>query len=399
MQVRENTKRPRGRATQDSHAVADRQTVFAPSSAHRGAADPRTTVAGVPTPVGPLSAWLAVLPGLADVTAAELAELGLRPVAARGGLQVDLPPGSLSDLLGRLRTAEQLLIDGGRTTVSSLGDLDRLAAQLAAAGWGGGPPRWVLRATAQTTAATARLQRAIDDRPDPPPTDPQRPSVVVHLTLRRDGAQIALDPAGFALHQRGYRLDPGPAPLRETLAAAALRWAGHQPTMTVWDPCCGAGTFAIEALLAGQRLALRDWAWAPRAAASTGSVVGRALCGDLDPDQVARTRSNADRAGVAGLVRAEVRELAAWPPDPAIDLVACNLPWGERIGTRADARRLVQRWAAAVARTAPDRPAVVVVAEPQLADDTGLRDRRVLATRNGGKAVWLVAGRIPRGRP
>ncbi|MBM4346170.1 MAG: hypothetical protein FJ100_22580, partial [Deltaproteobacteria bacterium] len=62
----------------------------------------------------------------------------------------------------------------------------------------------------------------------------------------------------------------------------------------------------------------------------------------------------------------------------------------------AEARRLVQRWAAAVARTAPDRPAVVVVAEPQLASDTGLRDAQVVATRNGGKAVWLVVGRTPR---
>ncbi len=392
--------RPKRRATQDSHAVADRQTVLLPPTAHRGDAHPGEPTGGIARLTDPLSVWLAVLPGMAEVTVAELARLGHRATAARGGLQVALPAGSLPELLGRLRTAEQLLIDCGQTAVADVADLDRIAGELAVRGWLRGPaPRWVLHATALTTSLAARLQRALDARPDPRPGDADHPPTVVHLTVARAAAVLAIDPAGYPLHQRGYRLAPGPAPLRETLAAAALQWAGHQPGMTVWDPCCGSGTFGIEALLAERPVNLRPWACVPAPSPANVPIAGLALCGDFDAEQVGRTLANAERGGVAGRLCAEVREMAAWSPDPTIDLIASNLPWGDRLGSRADARRIVQRWAAAVARTAPDRPAVVVVAEPQLADDTGLRDRRVLATRNGGKAVWLVAGRTVGRRP
>lgn len=84
----------------------------------------------------------------------------------------------------------------------------------------------------------------------------KRPSVDRHdadvnLDLRiRDGkAEIRLDLSGGALHRRGYRKETVPAPIRETVAAAALEmtgWTGEKPLV---DPMCGSGTLLCEALM------------------------------------------------------------------------------------------------------------------------------------------------------
>lgn len=346
----------------------------------------------------PLRVWLASLPNLAGVTAAEIAEHGIAAQPVGGGLEIACSDGQLAMLAGALATAEQVLVRLGDASLGSEGDLARLGEKLCADGWLAGPQqaRVAVHAKAATVAKAAWLHNAADrwaQGGDGSPT--------VHLTVGKTAVAVAVEPAGFALHQRGYRLDPGQAPLRETLAAAALRWAGHQPGMSVWDACCGSGTLAIEALLAGQNHT-RRWA-APRIAAvqadapNPQTAAGTARCGDLDPQAVARTLANAERAGVAGRMQCDARELGQWRADAPVDFAAANLPWGGRLATRAEARRLAERWAAVARRVAAGAKALVVIGEPQLAGALGLVGSEVLATRNGGRAVWLAKGTVPAG--
>src|SRR5205085_10741462 len=64
-------------------------------------------------------------------------------------------------------------------------------------------------------------------------------------------ALLYVDSSGEGLFKRGWRIDKGDAPLKETLAAAMLAAAGWQGTPeaggALHDPCCGSGTIAIEA--------------------------------------------------------------------------------------------------------------------------------------------------------
>src|SRR5262249_60254091 len=56
--------------------------------------------------------------------------------------------------------------------------------------------------------------------------------------------------SGEALFKRGWREAKGEAPLKETLAAALIAftgWQGREGDGALLDPCCGAGTIAIEA--------------------------------------------------------------------------------------------------------------------------------------------------------
>ncbi len=84
----------------------------------------------------------------------------------------------------------------------------------------------------------------------------KRPSVDRHdadvnldLRIRDNKAEIRLDLSGGALHRRGYRKETVAAPIRETVAAAAVEmteWTGDTPLL---DPMCGSGTLLCEALM------------------------------------------------------------------------------------------------------------------------------------------------------
>src|SRR5690606_34671564 len=88
-----------------------------------------------------------------------------------------------------------------------------------------------------------------------PDVDPRHAdlSLVLHLTDR--DATLYVDLSGEALFKRGWRDErqggaKGEAPLKETLAAAMLAaagWQGRAADGPLLDPCCGAGTIAIEA--------------------------------------------------------------------------------------------------------------------------------------------------------
>ena len=83
-----------------------------------------------------------------------------------------------------------------------------------------------------------------------PSVDTQRPDLPLALFVGPEDATLYVDLSGEALFKRGWREAKGEAPLKETLAAAMLAaagWQGREEDGPLFDPCCGAGTIAIEA--------------------------------------------------------------------------------------------------------------------------------------------------------
>ncbi|MDR2687429.1 MAG: THUMP domain-containing protein, partial [Oscillospiraceae bacterium] len=64
----------------------------------------------------------------------------------------------------------------------------------------------------------------------------------IQFSLMKDRALLALDTSGAGLHKRGYRLQAGGAPLKETLAAALCQISRLRPWHALHDPLCGSGT-------------------------------------------------------------------------------------------------------------------------------------------------------------
>lgn len=82
-----------------------------------------------------------------------------------------------------------------------------------------------------------------------PSIDTKQPDLLLNLFLRSGKAVLSFDTSLEPLHKRGYRLEAGDAPLRETMAAALLRLSRYDRNEILIDPCAGSGTFLIEAAL------------------------------------------------------------------------------------------------------------------------------------------------------
>jgi putative N6-adenine-specific DNA methylase len=71
----------------------------------------------------------------------------------------------------------------------------------------------------------------------------------LRIHIEKDVVSVMLDICGEPLFKRGYRVAGGPAPLRETTAAAILLYSGWRRKTPLYDPFCGAGTIILEAAI------------------------------------------------------------------------------------------------------------------------------------------------------
>lgn len=209
-------------------------------------------------------------------------------------------------------------------------------------------------------AVADRLRAQTGRRPS---VDARDPDVLINAHARGKSCTVAIDLSGASLHRRGYREAAGPAPLKENLAAAMLRFAGWSEIAAAGgglvDPCCGSGTLVIEAALmaAGiapgsfrERFGFERWlghepeTWNELLAdaASKRSTPGKPLVGyDVHPRAIELSQQTAARAGVDQFVHFEQRSVSdARAGSSETGLVIANPPFGERMGDKAQARDL-----------------------------------------------------------
>lgn len=205
-----------------------------------------------------------------------------------------------------------------------------------------------------------------------PNVDAKNPDFEVNVALHAQKATLYLNLSGPSLHRRGYREDgvQTGAPLKETLAAGMLMAAGW-PQMAkeggvLVDPMCGSGTLAIEGALMAtnrapglvrERWGFEGWAshnedlWSQVMLDALGQVDDApdvlVLAGDIDPSALAVARENAQRAGVAPLMRifeddaAKLgRHLRGARFAGTSGLLATNPPYGERLLSKQDMPRI-----------------------------------------------------------
>ena len=348
--------------------------------------DPRAVLAE-PVPLF-LPCAAGVEPLLADECAAILgidrgvvpADPRRRPIVeARGGVLVRGDALTAMRLNLESRLAQRVLwplIDGRYDNEQ---DLYMLARHVRWADWI--TPRQTFRidTTAQRSPlqslnfATLRVKDAVCDRlreatGERPSIDTRHPDLPLALHLTADTATLYADTSGEALFKRGWRDArdgglKGEAPLKETLAAAMLAaagWRGRAEDGPLLDPCCGAGTIAIEAAqiacgiapglqrrFAFERMLpfrpwLGDWARLKAEAKARQHAPAVAIhAGDVSFRMTDFAARNAERAGVAQAILFKAGDALQRPPPAAAGLVVMNPPYGERIapkGSRGEAR-------------------------------------------------------------
>jgi 23S rRNA (guanine2445-N2)-methyltransferase / 23S rRNA (guanine2069-N7)-methyltransferase len=263
--------------------------------------------------------------------------------------------------------------------------------------------------------AALRLKDAIVDQfrerfGERPDVDLERPDLRIHLWLRGDRAQLALDLSG-PLSKRGYRRQSVEAPLRETLAAGLLMHSGWpaiaQHGGGLFDPMCGSGTLLIEgAWMAGDvapgllrnRFGSPGWKrfdkelWQKIVDEATERreiglqklppIFGR----DQDPHAIEAAQANLLAAGLQDHIQLEVGNLRTPLPTHLKEshgLVLTNPPYGERLGERDALREDYARLGQKIRNELPTWKLALITAHPELADAIPLTQTQSLQLRNG----------------
>ena len=195
----------------------------------------------------------------------------------------------------------------------------------------------------------------------------------IEFFIFKDIATLMIDTSGVPLHKRGYRPAAGPAPLRETLAAALALTSRPREDILFWDPFCGSGTIVIEAAMAmrnmapgfGRRFDAMAFPWIPREAWKNAADEAKSLVkydvhpeifgSDIDEKVLQYARENAERAGVEKCIRffkADARDIRK-PSADRRGTVVCNPPYGERMMEMPEVEALYRDMGRAFAQLDP----------------------------------------------
>ncbi|MCO0831607.1 class I SAM-dependent RNA methyltransferase [Fructobacillus sp. W13] len=180
----------------------------------------------------------------------------------------------------------------------------------------------------------------------------------LEVMISKDQVMLTLDTTGPSLFKRGYRVEKGPAPLKENFAAALILLTNWNKDMPFVDPTCGSGTLPIEAALIGRNLApgltrtfdiekmdwfdhelsdtIRDEAEDKADYDSELNIKGY----DVDARMVKIAQENAKHAGLSQDITFGHMDLADWYPEEEAGVLVSNPPYGERMGELEAAEEL-----------------------------------------------------------
>lgn len=271
-----------------------------------------------------------------------------------------------------------------------------------------------------TEAISERMRAAIAERmvcPRPTAEAPGRslPAQQVFVRGVDDRFTVSLDSSGENLYRRGIKTHGGPAPLRETLAAAALMLAGYSGEELLLDPMCGAGTFAIEAAMMAKRrppgwhreFAFMGWpAFRPQRWEFLKRRAGdelrcleapRIWASDLSCDACERLEQTIRRYDLGDAVSVACRDFFDLDPRTLSiqpGLVTLNPPYGRRLGGIARGAALLQDVLGVLAERYRGWRVLLI------APHTGVRRRLPFKAAehrlvHGGLGIDVLCGRIP----
>jgi len=319
--------------------------------------------------------FAATAPGLEMVCRDELKSFlpaGIHIAAVEGGVEFDgrLPDCYLANL--NLHTANRVLM---RIRSFYAADFRQLEINLKDIPWElyiHADAKIRIHATSRQSrlyhkdAIAERVQKSISFRfaqnrfpqePCPAPADTRQ----IFVRVSQNDFTLSVDSSGELLHKRGIKSHAARAPLRETIAAAALMLAGYTGAEPLIDPMCGSGSFSLEAALMAQHIPpgwYRDFAfmnWPSFQPGRWKHLRRRAemkfrhvttpviFASDRDEQALNTLKENLSRHGLADVVAASTRNFFDFSPKELTDrtgLIALNPPFGRRMGSRQESDAL-----------------------------------------------------------
>ncbi|WP_144395433.1 bifunctional 23S rRNA (guanine(2069)-N(7))-methyltransferase RlmK/23S rRNA (guanine(2445)-N(2))-methyltransferase RlmL [Pleionea sediminis] len=244
-----------------------------------------------------------------------------------------------------------------------------------------------------------------------PSVDTEMPDVRIHCRMNKNKAHLCIDLSGKSLHQRGYREKTGEAPIKENFAAAMLYRSGWASSLAnkswLYDPMCGSGTIAIEAvLMATDRapgLGRNYWGFTQwkrfdeplwqaevdrakeRNESAKAAGVAPIFASDKDSEVIAIARNNAERAGVGEYISWEVGafQRLSRPQVETAGYVVTNPPYGERLEQKKSAEIIYQEFGAWLKDQFIGDKALILSSDKHHGHALGIRAEKIYRLKNG----------------
>ncbi|PJE78290.1 Ribosomal RNA large subunit methyltransferase K/L [invertebrate metagenome] len=243
-----------------------------------------------------------------------------------------------------------------------------------------------------------------------PSVQAKHPDIRINVHIQRGIAHISLDFSGESLHQRGYRLETGDAPMKENLAAAILLRAGWPDIAknggTLLDPMCGSGTILIEgAMMAADiapgllrtRFGFDKWPghiqklWLDeleqaRERRKTGlsGKLPRISGYDGSAGVIGFAKANMVRAGVKPLISIKRQDFSDLHTQGfATGLLLTNPPYGERMGDDASLVYFYRKIGQTLKAQCPGWQVGIFSGAPELCRSIGMSPKKQYALFNG----------------
>lgn len=253
-----------------------------------------------------------------------------------------------------------------------------------------------------------------------PSVQTRRPDIRFHVHIDKKTAVLSLDFSGESLHRRGYRVDGGMAPLKESLAAAIVSLAGfHEdagPDQTFLDPMCGSGTLLIEAAMIFGDSApglTRSYygftGWSAHNKTLWSKLVDEAITReeagldkqwplfigyDADPLAVASARKNIERAGLTDQIHVKQAQLHSLRKPSTNGFLVTNPPHGERLLEKNEAAQLYSFLGRRLKVEFQGWNCSVFISNPDLGEKLGINFQKRNRLFNGPISCLLLGGAI-----
>lgn len=359
-------------------------------------------------------------PGLEGVLAEEIRQLGIESIElGKRAVNVRTDRAGLYRLNMGLRSALQVLLPLRSFTAR---DYDRLYFQARKTNWhqlfrpdatlridvNGRSPglnhsQYVIHRVKDAIVDTFRKLEG-----SRPSINKAEPDIHVVVHLQGQTVTLCLDSSGVPLFKRGYRIEHGPAPIKEDLAAGILQLGDCDSASGILDPMCGSGTFLFEGWMLKKRrapnlereFAFQNWldydadlhASEREALRSAETTFAGCIKGwDKDPEVIEQARAIHAEHFPDAKIEFVAESFQAAAVEVEGSLVVSNPPYGERLGTDEDLGQLYRDLGNFAKAAAPNGQLVVFTTNRKAARQIRMRSTRTWTLFNGALEGVLYA--------
>ncbi len=380
--------------------------------------------------MGNLSCYAVVVPGLETMAGDELNELAAHDVKVEeGGVSFTTTMDGLFRINLRSRIVTRVLIRLASFRAMSFPELYNKSRKVVWEHYIGSQASISVRASCKTSKLmhSGRAERAVSDavrdrlgiasqkitsqkdESSETETDNRGSEQQILLRIENNQCTISLDTSGERLDRRGYRLHSGRAPVRETIAAAILRWMDWGIDEPLLSPMCGSGTFAIEAAWMAEKRApgldhgfpflhwpsFKQKRWhraVEKAHAMQSSNPACIIASELDAGILEQARENAAQAGAADIIRFEQLDVCRLTVPENISgpgLIICNPPYGDRV--KVDVKSLYKNLGEVFSQQFSGWRMAVMVPDQICENALGLKVKKRFKIKHGGRWVHVLS--------